>query len=156
MENLRAELARAKEQARKSDAASVKAAEELKAEQAAHCQSKKEMAEMVVKLKDAANRCKPREEEDRVAQKDLEKVTVEAKDTRSAMRAMKEELRQAGDIAAGKPYMLRMKFGNPKYALLDRKWSAANTYLDLAASATIATEHFRGLDDHELEELFWS
>ena len=69
VENLRAELARAKEQARKSDAAAIKAAEELKAEQAAHCQSKKEMAEMAVKLKDAADRCKLREEEDRVAQK---------------------------------------------------------------------------------------
>ena len=103
MENLRAELSRAKEQARKSDAAAVKAAEELKAEQAAHCQSKKEMAEMAVKLKDAADRCKLLEKEDRVAQKDLEKVTAEAKDTRSAMRAMKEELRQAGDITAGKP-----------------------------------------------------
>ena len=32
VDNLRAELARAKEQARKSDAAAVKAAEELKAE----------------------------------------------------------------------------------------------------------------------------
>ena len=41
VENLRAELARAKEQTRKSDAAAIKAAEELKAEQAAHCQSKK-------------------------------------------------------------------------------------------------------------------
>ena len=103
MENLRAELARAKEQARKSDAAALKAAEELKAEQAAHCQSKKEMAEMDVKLKNVADRCKLLEKEDRVAQKDLEKVTTEAKDTRSAMRAMKEELRQAGDITAGKP-----------------------------------------------------
>ena len=37
MENLRAELARVKEQSRKSDAASLRAAEELKAEQAAHC-----------------------------------------------------------------------------------------------------------------------
>ena len=37
VENLRAKLARAKEQARKSDAAAVKAAEELRAEQAAHC-----------------------------------------------------------------------------------------------------------------------
>ena len=91
-----------------------------------------------------------------MAQKDLEKVTAEAKDIRSAMRAMKEELRQAGDITAGKPYMLRMKFGDPKYAPLDRKWSAANTYLDLAASAAHATKHFRGLGDHELEELFWS
>ena len=37
IENLRAELARAKEQAKKSDAATLKATEELKAEQAAHC-----------------------------------------------------------------------------------------------------------------------
>ena len=58
VETLRAELARAKEQARKSDVAAVKAAEELKAEQTAHCQSKKEMAEMAVKLKDAADRRK--------------------------------------------------------------------------------------------------
>ena len=40
VETLRAELARAKEQARKSDAAALKAVEELRAEQAAHCQSK--------------------------------------------------------------------------------------------------------------------
>ena len=44
VENLRVELARAKEQARRSDAAAIKAAEELKAEQAAHCQSKKVVA----------------------------------------------------------------------------------------------------------------
>ena len=65
MENLRAELARAKEQARKSDAAALKAAEELKAEQAAHYRSKKEMAEMAMKLKNAADRCKLLEKEDR-------------------------------------------------------------------------------------------
>ena len=116
MENLRAELARAKEQARKNDAAAIKAAEELKAELAAHCQSKKKIAEMAIKLKDATDRCKFLEQEDRATQKDLEKITAEAKDTRSAMRAMKEELRQNRDITAGKPYMLRMKFGDPKYA----------------------------------------
>ena len=91
-----------------------------------------------------------------MAQKDLDKVTTEAKDTRSAMRAMKEELRQAGDITAGKPYMPWMKFGDPKYAPLDRKWSAANTYLDLAASAADAVEHFRDQKDHEVDKLFWS
>ena len=93
VENLRAELARAKEKTRKSDAAAVKAAKELQAEQAAHCQSKKEMAEMAIKLKDATDRCRLLEQEDRAAQKDLEKITAEAKDTRSSMRAMKEELR---------------------------------------------------------------
>ena len=49
VENLRVELARAKEQARRSDVAAVKAAEELKAEQATHCQSKKDIAEMAIK-----------------------------------------------------------------------------------------------------------
>ena len=49
-------FARAKEQARKSDAATLKAAKELKAEQAAHCRSREEMAEMAVKLKDATDR----------------------------------------------------------------------------------------------------
>ena len=57
MEGLRAELARAKEQARKSEAAASKAAKELEAEKAAHCRSKKEMAEMAVTLKNATDRC---------------------------------------------------------------------------------------------------
>ena len=69
---------------------------------------------MAVKLKNVADRYKLLEKEGRAAQKDLDKATTEAKDTRSAMRAMKEELRQARDITAGKPFMLRMKFGDPK------------------------------------------
>lgn len=142
MENLRAELARAKEQARKSDAAARKAIEELKAEQDAHCRSKKEMAEMAVKLKNATNRCKLLEKEDQAEQTDLEKAVSDAKDARSAMRAMKEELRQAGEIAAGKPFMLRRKFCDPKHAPLDRMWSTADTYLDLAASVADAAKHF--------------
>ena len=65
VETLRAELARAKEQARKSDVAAIKAAEELRAEQATHCQSKKEIAEMAIKFKDATDRCKLVEQEGR-------------------------------------------------------------------------------------------
>ena len=111
---------------------------------------------MAVKLKSVADRCKLLEKEDRVAQKDLEKVTTEAKDTCSAMRAMKEELRQAGDITAGKPYMLRRKFCDPKHAPLDRLWSTADTYLDLAASAADAAEYFKDQKGPEVEKLFWS
>ena len=118
MENLRAELARVKEQARKSDAAALRAAEELKAEQAAHCRSREEMAEMAVKLKNATDCCEFLEKECRAEQEDLNKATAEAKDARFAMRAIKEELRQAGDIAAGKPFLLWRKFTDPKYAQL--------------------------------------
>ena len=104
VENLRAELARAKEQARKSDAAAEKALGELRAKQAAHCRSKEEMAEMAEKLKSAADRCKLLEKEDQARQTDLEKAVADAKDARSAMRSAKEELRQAEQIAAGKPF----------------------------------------------------
>ena len=56
VEGLRAELARAKEQAKKSEAAASKAAEELEAEKAAHCRSREEMAGMAMKLKFATDR----------------------------------------------------------------------------------------------------
>src|SRR4051812_27951524 len=114
------------------------------------------MAKMAVKLKNAADRCKLLEKEDRAERTDLEKATTAAKDARSAMRAMKEELRQAGDITAGKPFMLRRKFCDPKHAPLDRLWSTTDTYRDLAASAADATEHFRDQKDREVEKLFWS
>ena len=143
MEALRAELARSKDQARSSDAAAWKAVEELRAEKAAHRESKEKMAKMAVKLKDTADRCHFLEEENRAKATDLEKATMATKDTRSAMRAKKEELREAGDIVAGKPFMLRRKFGNPRYAPLDQLWSSADAYLDLAASIVDAAKYFR-------------
>ena len=106
METLRAELARANEQARSSNAAALKAAEELRAEKAAHCESKEKMAKMAVELKDTADRCRVLEKENRAKATDLEKATMVTKDTRSAMRAKKEELREAADIAAGKLFLL--------------------------------------------------
>ena len=63
MEALRAELARAKEQARSSNAAALKADEKLRAEKAGHSESKEKMAKMAVKLKDTADRCQFLEEE---------------------------------------------------------------------------------------------
>ena len=57
MDTLRAELARAKEQARVSNAAALKVAEELRAEKVAHCKSKEKMAKMAVELKGTADRC---------------------------------------------------------------------------------------------------
>src|SRR4051812_18731020 len=156
VEGLRAELARAKEQARRSDVAAVKALEELKAEQAAHCRSKEEMAGMAVKLKSATDRCKLLEEEGRARQTSLEKAVADAKDARSVMRVAREELRQAGQIADGKPFLLRRKFCDPRFAPLYRAWSVEDTYLDLAASAADATKHFQDKKGHEVVKLFWS
>ena len=84
---------------------------------------------MAVKLKSATDRCKLLEKEDQAEQTDLKKAVTDAKDARSAMRTMKQELRQAGEIAAGKPFLLRRKFCDPKHAPLDWMWSTADTYL---------------------------
>ena len=156
METLRAELARAKEQARISDAATLKAVEELRAKQAAHRQSEDRIAKMAVELKDAAIRYELLEKESRAKVTDLEKAMVAAKEARSKIRATKEELCQAGDIMAGWPFLLRTKFEDPKYAPLDQLWSASDAYLDLAKSAADATEYFKDQKDHEVEKLFWS
>ena len=59
------------------------------------------------------------------------------------MRAKKEELREAGDIVAGKSFMLQRKYGDPQYAPLDRLWSLEDAYMDLAASATDAAKYFQ-------------
>ena len=156
VETLRAELARAKEQARKSDAATLKAVEEIRAEQAAHCQSKEKIAKMAIELKDAAGRYDLLEKESQAKAAELKEAMEAAKETRSQIRAVKEELRQAGDNAAGKPFLLQTRFGDPKYAPLDKLWSSADAYLDLAASAADATKFFKDQKDHVVERLFWS
>ena len=111
---------------------------------------------MAVELKDAADRHELLEKESKTKTADLEKAMVAAKETRSKIKAAKEELRQAENITAGKPFLLRTKFGDPKYAPLDQLWSAADVYLDLATSATDATEFFKDQKDHEVEKLSWS
>ena len=156
MDSLRAELARAKEQPRNSDAAALKAVEELRAEQAVHCQSKERIAKMAVELKDAADRYQLLEEEKRAKVTDLEKARVAAKEARTKSRATKEELNQAADIMSGKPFLLRTKLGDPKYAPLDRLWSSADAYMDLAASAADAAEYFKDQKGPEVEKLFWA
>ena len=114
------------------------------------------MAKMDVELKDAIDRYQLLEEESRARATDLEKALVVAKEARSKIRATKEELHQAADIVAGKPFLLRTKFGDPKYAPLDQLWSSANAYMDLAASAADAAEYFKDQKDREVEKLFWS
>ena len=118
VETLRAELARAKEQARVSNAAALKAAEELKAEKAAHCESKEKMAKMAVELKDTSDRCRLLEKENRAKATDLEKATMADKDTRSAMRARISNaaaLKAAKELKAEKAAHCKSKEKMPRW-----------------------------------------
>ena len=98
----------------------LKAVEELRAEQAAHRQSEDKIAKMAVELKDVTSRYELLEKESQAKAADLKKALEAAKETRSEIRAAREELHQAGDITAGRPFLLRTKFRDPKYAPLDQ------------------------------------
>ena len=106
VEALRAELARAKEQARFSNAAAEKASAELKAEQAARHQGEEKISSMAIELKNTTSGCEFLEEENKAKAVELDKALREAKEARSESRAAREEIRQAGEIAAGKPFLL--------------------------------------------------
>ena len=81
---------------------------------------------------------------------------VAAKVTRSKNQSGEGGATSSRRYHGWEAFLLRTKFGDPKYALLDQLWSSADAYLDLAASAADATEFFKDQKDHEVEKLFWS
>ena len=110
VEALRAELAQAKEQARASNAAPLKAVEDLRAEQAAHRRSEEKIAEMAEELKNATDRYVLLEKENKASSAELDKALNAAKETRTEIRGMREELQQADKIVAGGSYYCGRSF----------------------------------------------
>ena len=119
IEALRAELALAKEQARASNAAALKAAEELRAQQASHRRSEEAIAEMAGELKNGTDRYVLLEKENKASSAELDKALNASKEMRTEIRGMQEELQQADKIVVGGSYLLWTKFLDPKYAPLD-------------------------------------
>ena len=65
-------------------------------------------------------------------------------------------MRQPGEIAAGKPFLLQTKSGDPKYAPLNQMWSSLDAFLDLLKSVSEATQYFQAQEGHAMEKLFRS
>lgn len=80
VEALRAELAQAKEHARATNAAALKATEELRAEQAARHRSEEKIDEMAEELKNAADRYALLEKENKASLTELDKAHNAAKE----------------------------------------------------------------------------
>ena len=147
MQALRAEVDLAKEQARASNAAALKAVEELRAEQAAHRRSEEKIAEMAEELKNAADRYVLLEKEYKASSAELDKALNAAKEMRTKIRGMREELQQDDKIVAGGSYLLRTKFLDPKYDPLAGRLSPADAYADLANSTADAAKFFEDQGD---------
>ncbi|XBH74699.1 hypothetical protein VPH35_101598 [Triticum aestivum] len=156
VEALKSTLAQAKEQARMSQAAADKAATDLKAEQVTRRQYEEQVTEVEHEFKDATSKCETLEEKSKAQEADLTKAIQEAKEARTESRAAREEIKQAKQIAAGKPFLLQSIFGDWRYALLNRLWSATDAFADLPRSATDVAQYFRAQEGNTTEKLFWS
>ena len=134
--------------------AAEKASAELKAEQAARRQDKEAMSTMARELENAASRSKLLEKENEAKTAELDKALREAREAWSESRAAREEIRQAVDIAAGKPFLLQTKFGDPNYAQLNHVWSSPDKFLDLPKSSSDATQFYKAQEGYAMEKLF--
>ena len=71
---------------------------------------------MALELKNATGRCELLEKDNDAKMAELDKALQEARAARSESRAAHEEVRHAREIAAGKPFLLQTKFGDPNFA----------------------------------------
>ena len=106
-------------------------------------------------LKNTANRYVLPEKENKASSAEMDKALNAAKEMRTEIYSMLEELQQADKIMAGGSYLLRTKFLDPKYAPLVGRMSPADAYADLANSIADAVKFFEGQGDEEVEKLFW-
>ena len=155
VEILRAELALAKEQGRFSNAAAENASAKLKAEQAARHQDEEKISTMVLELKNSTSRYEFLEKGNEAKTAELDKALRSAREARSESRAAREEIRQAGEIAAGKPFLLQTKFGDPNYAEFNQVWSSLDEFLDLPKSSSDAAQFYRAQEGYATEKLFF-
>ena len=109
---------------------------------------------MALELKNATSRCQVIEKENKAKAADLDKALQEAKEARSESRAAREEIRQAGEIVAGKPLLLQTKFGDPKYAPLNQLWSSPDAFMDPPKSVDDANQFFHTQEGYAMEKLF--
>ena len=63
---------------------------------------------MALELKNATCRCQVIEKENKAKAADLDKALQEAKEAQSESRAAREEIQQAGEIVASKPFLLQI------------------------------------------------
>ena len=111
---------------------------------------------MTLELENATGRCEFLEKESKALTDDLDKALQEAREVWSECRAAREEVRQAREIAAGKPFLLQTKFGDLNYAQLNQIWSSPDECLDLPKSSADAAQYYEARDGCATEKLFWS
>ena len=138
-----------------SNFATNKADDELKTEHSTWRQCEERISIMARELEKTIVQCEFLERDKKAKAADLDKALQEAREARSESRAAREEILQAGEIVAGKPFLLQTKFGDPKYALLNQMWSSPDALLDLPKSVSDAAQFYQAQEGHVMEKLFY-
>lgn len=74
----------------------------------------------------------------------FKKLSVEHQEATSQANAAKEELRQAAEIAVGKPYLLQCIFDSRAFPELTQNWRISGAYSDLRWSVEDVCQHCGG------------
>ena len=72
------------------------------------------------------------------------------------MRGVREELRQAAQIANGKKYLLQSVFGGNRFALLMLVWRSTGVFAELPKNVAATARHYATLEEDSTQRLFWS
>ena len=153
--DLRAELEKAWSEAEQQKAVAQESTKALAEEQKARQAAQSRISEVEDDLKSVFTECdalKASKEKDAA---ELKKLTSERQEAASRANAAKEELRQATDIAAGKPYLLQCIFGSQAFPELMQNWRILGAFSDLLQSVEDACQHFGGRDDAAEQKSFW-
>ena len=154
VEALKSSLVEAKEGARESKAAAEKAVADVEAEKAARLKYEARVTEVEQALQEDATKCESLHESNKAQAAELTKTLQAMTEAWSESRAAREGIKQAGQIAAGKPFLLQSIFGGQRYVLLNQPWSTPDAFADLPRSATATTQHFQAQEGNTTEKLF--
>ena len=81
----------------------------------------------------------------------MSKAEKELQEAMTKSRGVWEELRQVGQIANGKKYLLQSVFGGNRFALLMRVWRFAGVFAELPKNVVAAARRYATFEDDSMQ-----
>jgi chromosome segregation ATPase len=156
VEGLSEALKKAESETAVKKTAAEKAVVELEKAKLAAEQHEARVTEVQVELQDAAEKLEALEKGEEEQSSRLSKAEKELQEARTDARGVREELRQAAQIANGKKYLVQSVFGGNRFPLLTRVWRSAGVFTELPKNVTDAVRHYATLEEDSTQRLFWS
>jgi hypothetical protein len=142
LEGLKAELVKARQEAEQQKAAATKAEGDLAAKKVARDKFQARVLEVEETLKGVYQESVTRQNKEKVANMELEKLRLVHAKVQTQAQADREVLQQEKQIATGKPFLLQCVFGHKAFA-------------DLLRSAANAGRYYSTREGHAAERAFW-